>query len=61
VLGWFGKHSGAFIFAHICGIVAGYLYIGLAGIGAAPVRKTPSWPRSRANLSLLYLCFHRNA
>ena len=25
------------------------------------VRKTPSWPRSWANFSLLWLCYHRDA
>ena len=29
--------------------------------GAGKVRKTPSWPRSWANFSLLQLYFHRNA
>ena len=30
-------------------------------VAAEQVRKSPSWPRSWANFSLLYLYFHRNA
>ena len=32
-----------------------------AATDATKVRKTPIWPRSWANFSLLYLCSHRNA
>jgi hypothetical protein len=36
-------------------------YMRLLSDWRAQVRKTPSWPRSWANFSLLQLCFHSNA
>ena len=33
---------------------------GFTGVRSEEVRKTPSWPRSWANCSLLWLYFHRN-